>query len=253
MARSFRDRFFTPKVARAIMSPLGIVLFGAATAGAILVGLPLLAAPAAGIVAWGANVARAIPRNATPYTADTSMLRDPWLHYVAEARRARTRFDEVIRSMTPGPLQTRLGELATRIEEAVAETNRIATRGNTLSDALGRIDTTTPTAELERLKAEHVGRGMSPTTQETMRSLQAQIDAGNRIGMAAQQADERLRMLDARYDELVARAVEVSLGTGDSEGLSDEVDDLVTELEALRLALDETAPKSVELGLPHPT
>ena len=39
MARSFKDRFFTPKVARAIMSPLGIVLFGAGTAGAVLGGL----------------------------------------------------------------------------------------------------------------------------------------------------------------------------------------------------------------------
>ena len=59
-------------------------------------------------------------------------------------------------------------------------------------------------------------------------------------------------MLDARYDELVARAVEVSLGTGDSEGLSHDVDDLVAELEALRQALDETAPRATDLGLPQP-
>jgi hypothetical protein len=86
---------------------------------------------------------------------------------------------------------------------------------------------------------------MSPATAETVRSLEAQIAAGDRVAAAATQADDRLRMLDARYDELVARAVEVSLGSGDSEGLSDDVDDLVTELEALRQALDETTPKSL--------
>jgi hypothetical protein len=249
MARSFRDRFYTPKVARAIMSPLGIVLFGAATAGAVLVGAPLVLAAGVGVLAWGGNVARSVPRDPKPYSADTGKLAEPWSTYVAEARHARTRFDEVIGSMTAGPLQARLTELAARIEDAVAETNRIATRGNALADALSRIDTATPAAELAQIKATHQGRAMSPTTSETMRSLQAQVDAGERIASAAEQAAERLRMLDARYDELVARAVEVSLGTGDSEGLSHDVDDLVTELEALRRALDETDRAAGATGL----
>lgn len=250
--RSFKDRFFTPRVAQAIMSPLGIVLFGAVTAGVILTGLPLVVAPLAGVAAWGGNVLRQVPRDDQPFQADATMLQDPWLTYVAESRRARTRFDEVTRSMTAGPLQARLGELAARIADAVEETHRIAVRGNTLANALSTLDTERPRAELTEIKATHAGRGMSPATIETVKSLEAQIAAGKRISRAAQQADERLRMLDARYDELVARAVEVSLGTGDSEGLSHDVDDLVTELEALRQALDETAPRSVELGLPHP-
>ncbi len=240
MARSFRDRFFTPRVAQAIMSPLGIVAFGAVTAGAILVGLPLVLAPIAGAAAWAGNVARAVPRDAKSFTADAGKLAEPWRTYVEEARRARARFADVVGSMTAGPLRERLGALAARIDDAVAETNRIATRGNALTDAMSRIDTVTPAAELAQLEAAHRGRGMSPTTSETIRSLKAQVAAGERIRSAAEQATERLRMLDARYDELVARAVEVSLGTGDSEGLSHDVDDLVTELEALRQALDDT-------------
>lgn len=250
--RSFKDRFFTPKVAQAIMSPLGIILFGAVTAGFILSGLPLVVAPLAGVAAWSGNVLRQVPRDQPTFQADTKMLADPWLTYVAESRRARARFDEVTRSMTAGPLQAKLGELAARIADAVEETNRIAVRGNTLTGALATLDTERPRAELAEIRATHAGRGMSPATIETVRSLEAQIAAADRIGAAAHQADERLRMLDARYDELVARAVEVSLGTGDSEGLSHDVDDLVTELEALRQALDETAPRSVELGLPRP-
>jgi len=240
MARSFKDRFLTPKVARAIMSPLGIVLFGAGTAVAVLVGAGLLA-PLAGVIAWGANVARSVPRDPKPYRADVRTLRDPWLSYVADSKRARARFDEVTKSMTSGPLQDRLAGLAARIADAVAETDRIATRGNALSEALDTLDVERPRAELAEIEASHVGRGMSPATTETVKSLKAQIAAADRIQSAAHQADERLRMLDARYDELVARAVEVSLGTGDSQGLSDDVDELVTELEALRQALEETS------------
>ncbi len=64
MARlSFSDRFFTPPVARAIMSPLSIVLLGAATAVGIVAGLPIVAAAGIGAAAYGAKVALSVPRN----------------------------------------------------------------------------------------------------------------------------------------------------------------------------------------------
>ena len=65
-----------------------------------------------------------------------------------------------------------------------------------------------------------------------------------------------MRLLDARFDELVARAVEVSVGAGDTDVLGDDVDGLVTELEALRVAIDEAGragrarPRSAQ---PDPT
>lgn len=250
MARSFKDRFFTPKVARAIMSPLGIVLFGAGTAGAVLGGLGLLA-PVVGVAAWGANVLRSVPRDKDVYTVPTAKLGEPWRQYVADARDAKHRFEEVVRSMSPGPLQDRLTELAHRIQDGVAEAERIATRGNALSGAVALIDTETPARELAELRSRHAGKAMSPTDTETERSLRAQLETAERISSAAQQADSRLRQLDAWLDELVARAVEVSLGTGDSEVLGAEVDDIVLELEALRRALDETSPKGAEFGLPQ--
>src|SRR5688572_21457891 len=97
--RSFRDRFFTPKVAQAIMSPLGIVLFGAVTAGVILTGLPIVVAPLAGAAAWGGNVLRQMPRDAEPFEADPLKLDNPWATYVGQARQARARFHDVVRSM----------------------------------------------------------------------------------------------------------------------------------------------------------
>jgi hypothetical protein len=151
--------------------------------------------------------------------------------------------------MTPGPLRDRLAELAHRLDDGVAESGRIAARGNALTAAAGRIDAVSAEAKLAQLTAQHAGRNMSPTTVETMQSLQAQIATDQRIKSAAEQADARLRRLDAWLDELVARAVEVSLGTADEPGLEDEVDDLVTELEALRRALDETDRAAGATGL----
>ena len=56
----------------------------------------------------------------------------------------------------------------------------------------------------------------------------------------ADRSRDRLRLLDARFDELVARTVEVSVGTGDTDVLGDDVDGLVNELESLRIAMEET-------------
>jgi hypothetical protein len=249
MARSFRDRFYTPRVARAIMSPLGIVLFGAVTAGAVLVGAPLALAAGAGVLAWGGNVARSVPRDARPHQADTTRLGEPWKTYASDAEDAKRRFDDVVATMTPGPLRDRLAELANRLDDGVAESGRIATRGNALTAAAGRIDEAGAQAKLAELTAQHAGRDLSATTAETMRSLEAQIATDRRIKSAAEQADARLRRLDAWLDELVARAVEVSLGTADEPGLESEVDDLVTELEALRRALDETDRAAGATGL----
>jgi hypothetical protein len=54
--------------------------------------------------------------------------------------------------------------------------------------------------------------------------------------------DTQLRWLDAQIGEVVVRAVELSTHTGDVSlgDLSSDVDSLVGEMEALRLALDET-------------
>ena len=50
----------------------------------------------------------------------------------------------------------------------------------------------------------------------------------------------KLRLTQTRLDELVARAAEVSVGSGDTDAYQHDVDDLVIELESLRLAVEET-------------
>ena len=70
-----------------------------------------------------------------------------------------------------------------------------------------------------------------------MTALEAQLASADRLVALADRSRDRLRLLDARFDELVARTVEVSVGTGDTDVLGNDVDGLVSELEALRIAM----------------
>jgi hypothetical protein len=242
--RSFKDRFLTPPVARAIMSPLGIVLFGAGTAVAILAGAPVVAAPVAGLVAWAGRVLAAVPRNPSRGKVSPGSLADPWRSYVVAAQDAKARFDRVVSDMSAGPLRDRLGGLAARLADGVDESWRIAKHGNDIGGALARLDTVQAQTELAQLRAYIASRpaGMpaTQTEQQTVRALESQLASADRLRTVELDARDRLRLLDARFDELVARAVEVSVGSGDSTVLGNDVDELVNELESLRIALDET-------------
>jgi hypothetical protein len=234
--RSFRDRFFTPKVARAIMSPGGILLAGAGAAVAILAGAPLVAAAGVGALAWGGRVLAAVGTN--PGAPQPHALSEPWRGYAQSAQDSKRRFDQIVASVADGPLRQRLTTLSARLDEGVDESWRIAKRGHEIVAALGQIDTAGAAAELAELEAS--GEGVSGPKAATIESLRAQLAAGERLSSLAEQSRDRLRLLDARFDELIARAVEVSVGSGDSEVLGHDVDQLVSELESLRVAMEET-------------
>lgn len=254
--RRFRDRFFTPPVARAIMSPLGMILFGAGTAAAILFGAPFVAAAGVGAAAWGGRVLAAVPRDPAQYRVSPSSLDKQWRQFVVEAQQSKARFDRIVAGMSPGPLRDNLAGLASRLDDGVSESFRIADRGDAITGALAQLDTGRAQHDLATLQSTVHARGGRASDSEllTMQSLEAQLDSARRLEAVAGDARDRLRLLDARFDELVAHAVEVSVGSGDSTGLGNDVDQLVTELEALRLALDETnradAPQARQLPAP---
>jgi hypothetical protein len=241
MARlRFRDRFFTPPVGRALSSPWSILLFGASTAVAIVLGAPVVVAGAIGAAAYAGKVAFAMPRSQKPERIDPFTLKEPWRTYVQGAQSAKLRFDRTVDGTRPGPLRDRLAELSSRLGEGIEESWRIACRGNDIDGALSQLDTRQAEVELDQLKAQAANQGGSADLESTIESLEAQISSANRMKKVSASTRDRLRLLDARFDELVARAVEVSVGSGDSLGLGNDVDDLVTELESLRLAIDDT-------------
>lgn len=243
MARqSFRNRFFTPPVARAIMSHWSILIFGVVSAAAIVVGAPVAAALAVGAAAYGGRVLVAVPHGGKREDRiDPFVLSEPWRSYVQSAQSAKLRFDRTVASTRSGPIRDRLSQLSARLDDGIRESWRIASRGDDIDAALAELSTAQAQTELAQLRVQLRDQNVAtPDMQSTISSLEAQISSAQRMQAVSTSTRDRLRLLDARFDELVARAVEVSVGSGDSGMLGDDVDDLVTELEGLRLAMDDT-------------
>ncbi|MDQ6949871.1 MAG: hypothetical protein M3256_27380, partial [Actinomycetota bacterium] len=102
-------------------------------------------------------------------------------------------------------------------------------------------------------------RGSSPPAtpeasraqDETEAAMASQLQAARRVEATAQRATDRLRVLTAELNAAVAGAVELLLD-GDAAAsaaaaagqLAGDVDSVVGEIEALRLALEETTGKT---------
>ena len=241
---TFRDRFLTRRVAKAMTSPSAILLGGAGAAGVIAAGLALPLAPVVGAALYGARVLAAMERK-PKQEVNLRSLTDPWRTFVADAIDARQRYGRALETASSGPLRDRLGEIGRRLDDGVEESWRIARRGMALESALRQLED--PRAVHERL--EHARR--SGAGKQLEQSLQAQLDSTSRIVGVAQDARHRLQLLDARLDEAVARAVELALSSDDpgaAGGLGSDVDAVVGDMEALRQALEETNRPSQAVG-----
>jgi hypothetical protein len=249
---SLRDRFFTPPVARAVTSPLGILALGAGASLGILVGGGAIGAVVLGLLGWAGRVAAAIPRAPADARIDPFTLAEPWRHFVTDALQARTRFRESVASARPGPLQDRLREIESRVEEGVQEVWRIARRGHDLVDARRRID---PDAVRRDIAATEANASQpwaaGSTMARTMESLKAQLATVERLERVIGDADSRLRLLNARLDEAATRTIELSVQANDVAdlgGLGDDVDQMVHDMEALRQAIEETGGGTAVAG-----
>lgn len=225
-------------------SPSGILLGGAGAALALATGLPLLIAPVAAVAAWGARVVAAIPRNPGGERIDPFSLAEPWREFVHEALQAQARYQAAIGTALDGPLRDRLSEIGQRVDDGVEACWRIAQRGQQLADARTNIDATEAAAELERVSDqadENWAKGSD--IERTADALRSQVETAQRMDEVIAETRSQLRLLDARLDESVARAIELSVNADDAAdlaGLGADVDGLVTEMEALRQALEET-------------
>jgi hypothetical protein len=253
-APSFRDRLLTRRGARAIMSPVGIVAGVAVAVLAVVAGLPLAAAVPLGLVVWAANAWRLLPRAPRAERIDPFTLQEPWRRFVQEALQARTRFAEAVGRAPAGPLRERLHEIADRMQTGVEECWLVAKRGQALVRARRGIDLADVDRQLARFEAragasaEAAGDAGAPEPAQAgvAQSLRVQRATAERLDAVIDRAQAELRLLDARLDEAVARTLELSAhasteaGAGVS-GLGTDVDNLVSEMESLRLALDETS------------
>lgn len=236
----------TPAVARAVVSPSALLLAGAGAAAAILGGLPLAAAAGVGALAWAARVAFAVPRGQAGERVDAFRVGEPWRRFVQDAQQARARFGRATKAMRGGPLQERLQAIGSRLEDGVNECWRIARQGDALEGAYRQLDVRRAQDELAELQ-EEARRTRDDDREASLRraitAVQAQLASAERIKDVAEDAIDRLRVINAQLDEAVARAVELSVGgqdPSDLRPLTDDVDNLVNELEALRQGMEET-------------
>jgi hypothetical protein len=243
-----RDRFFTPRVARAILSPSGILAAGGGVALGIVAGLPIVGIVALGAAGWAGRVAVAMGSGpgrlgGRGERIDPFTLNEPWRRFVQDALSARGRFREAVDRTQAGPLRDTLRGVASRVDTGVEECWLVAKRGESLVQSRRRIDT----AEIARDRAEaEAALEESPDDQrlvQTLEALQAQQATADRMDRVVAEAHSQLRLLDARMGEAVVRAVELSAqasADASASSLSSDVDSLVTDMEALRQALEET-------------
>ena len=244
------ERVRTRAVAEAVVSPSAILLAGAGTAIGIATGLGPLAL-LAGAVAWAARVAMAVPRRPAGEKIDPFQVGDPWRRFVQDAQQAERKFQGVVARARSGPIQERLEAIGRRIGDGVSECWRIARQGDALDGALRSLNEQEIHAELLEVQEERRrvrGNDQAESSlARTQTAIEAQLASGQRLRAVADDARNRLRLLNAQLDEAVARSLELSLQAGDVTqlgSLTQDVEGVVAELESLRQALEETSSGS---------
>jgi hypothetical protein len=226
-----RDRFYTPKTARAILS-WRILLGLGVTAAAILLGLNPVLGIALGVVAYGASVGASMPRNQR-VRIDPFTVQEPWRQFVQGAQGAAIKLQQTIDTAHDGPVKDRMQSIREKLEHGLDETWQIARRGHEIDQAVHRLDPTALRSKLNTLLQQD-------DADAAIASVESQLASVDRLKEQSTRTSNRLRLAQTRLDELVARAAEISIGAGDTDAYEHDVEDLVVELEGLRLAVEET-------------
>ena len=245
MIEHLPERYRNAATARAITAPSAILLAGVGTSAAVLGGIPLAGAALVGAACWAGRVALGLPRQPKAERIDPMAVRDPWRKFVREAVAARDRFDRAVADADPGPLRDRLAEMAAQVSVGATEVWRVAKRGNALEAAVAELDVDDTRSQLRRCQEESARSPERSELVATEKALRSQLESAERLGAVAAGARDRLARIDAQLDEAVARALELSLQTGDTGDLGplgSAVDNVVGELESLRQALEESRP-----------
>lgn len=183
-------------------------------------------------IALAVVVLRTILRRRGPraVSIDPFAVGEPWRRHIAAALSTQTRYTKLVGATQAGPLRDRLQTIGSSVQAAVQEIWQVAKRGDGLDDTLRTLNAASLRNQLERAADDAASN-----------SLQSQLDAADRIRSTRDDADNQLRSLTARMGELVTQAAEVSLGVDATDAIGTAVDDVVTQLEAMRLAVDDVA------------
>jgi hypothetical protein len=236
-----------PVVARAALSPVAAAgaVIGALVGlvgGGGLVGIVVIAllgwlAGTGGTVVVGRRGGRILPEE----RIDPFAVGEPWRHFVRDAVTARNRFDDAMRSTKPGPLKDRLATIRQSVDAGVRECWEVAKQAQNIAQARKAIDVPALRRRLGSL------RSTATDTTVTEGSINAQLESAARLDSVLGDVTTKLQVLEAQLTEAVTRAIEVAALAGHDDelsGVGSAVDEVVDNLEALRLALAETSRSS---------
>lgn len=157
------------------------------------------------------------------------------LPLVDEAVASYRRWGDVTARVAAGPLADRLGMLGDQVRDGVLELHAATVRVGEAEHVLAALDPDGATAAFKAAKRRSA-EGDDPPELE---ALEARFASVQRMLNLVADADEQLRVLDARLLASVARGAELAL-LSDAQGLTavgDDLDDVLVELGALRSAL----------------
>ncbi len=205
------------------------------------------------VVAGGASVAM-MRRHGDPRRAITASSRsidpfavnEPWRRFVQNALRAQSHFGEAVAGAASGPLRDRLSEIGRSLDAGVERAWATAQQGQSLREARRRIDTNQVTQRLTALRSS-----TDPNAAKTVAALESQLASAQRLDTVTGEAESKLTLLQAQLDEAVARAAELSVRAGDVgelAGVEHDIASVADQMEALRLALEETNQISSRFG-----
>jgi hypothetical protein len=155
--------------------------------------------------------------------------------HVAAALDARRRWQQLAETMREGAIQARFVEFGSQVDAGVLAVWDTVQRMVEIERVVAALDLDRVTSELKRVRR-------APSADPAMvEALNARFVSVQRMMNSVEDADSRLRLLDARLGAAVARAAELALVPGVEASAGDELGAVVVELGALRAALDELA------------
>lgn len=234
----FRDRFFTPRTAAAILSWRIAVGAGVAVAMSVA-GVGIAVSVLAGLAVYAGLVLTAMPERPARPAIDPFTLGEPWRQLVQGAQSAHRKLRSTVEAVDDGPLKDRLRAIAGQLDHGVDEAWAIARRGDEIDDAVRALDPTALRSKLATLE-QRAAATPSPEAEAAVISVRNQLESAARLKAQSEQTATNLRLTQTKLDELVARAAEVRIGAADTETYATDVDAVVLQLEALRQAVEET-------------
>jgi len=220
----------------------GLAVLLGLVAGVLVGGLAGVAAAAAGGSLGGPR--REITRRGR---IDPFTVTDPWRRLTQRALASRDQFAATVKRTTAGPVRDRLADIGREVDGSVDEIWATALAGHELTRAYSQLDVPSTKRQLAALGDSDAER--SEAAAATADALRSQLATADRMAATIETTRDRLQLLDARLDEVVARAVELSVGAYQPDAFSQlevTVGSISDELEALRSALVET--QEIERG-----